>query len=137
MQYRTKVFASGVDVTGDSVITMSETGKFNIAFSAQLLNPTGVDVIFTIWLRDKNGDVAWSSTDVPIGTSKFNNIRVAAWNFFVDATAGDTYQVMIAVDSVGNKCASQNICPEIYAGDATNTTAPKIPSLILTVNQVG
>lgn len=137
LRYKVQQFARGISVVDNSRITMANQGKYNIAFSAQLANPTGSDAVFTIWLRDKNGDVPWSSTDVPIGSSKFNNIRVAAWNFFVNADEGDSYQIMIAVDTVGTKCASQNVCPLVYAGAATNAAAPQIPSLILTVNQVG
>jgi hypothetical protein len=55
-----------------------------------------------------------------------NAKQVAAWNFFVDAAANDYFEIMwYSLDSK----------VQITANIAT--TRPAIPSIILTVNQVG
>lgn len=89
----------------------------------------------TLWLS-KNGSsaagwVVWSSTDIRLGTSTDTERVVAAWNFFVDASAGDRFTLMVAADDAG---------VTIDAGASENSGVaglPQIPSTILTVNQVG
>lgn len=131
----TTVFASGVSVVDNYKITFSQAGKFNIAFSSQLLSTSNQRRYVTIWLS-KNGIASsnWlteTSTDVILGTAVTDERAVAAWNFFVDAQAGDYFVLMIVANG-------SNVT--IHGGTSLNTSPagiPQIPSTILTVNQVG
>ena len=129
------LFASGVSILDNYKISISNTGKYNIAFSTQIINNANGRRNLTIWLS-KNGTTStnWvpeTSTDIVVGTSLDTERVVAAWNFFVDATAGDYYVLMIVA-------SDSNV--SIYGGQTLNTIPagiPEIPSTILTVNQVG
>lgn len=129
---------NGISISNSSRITMLTSGKYNIAFSLQLLynpgNTSTVNVV-SIWLRKNGNDVPWSSTDLYlVPTSKGSAVRaVAAWNFFVSAAGSDYWQLMITADEPTTT---------IYAGapdplSPTDFSRPSIPSTILTVNQVG
>ena len=122
---------NGVSVTNGSRITMTSAGKYNLAFSLQLRNGANQARTITIWLRKNGADVAFTSTDLFLGTSVTAEKYVAAWNFLADASAGDYFELMIETSNTG---------VELFAGDSVNVAAPtppKIPSTILTVNQVG
>ena len=129
------VFSSGVSIVDGYKIQLSQAGKYSIAFSSQLWNRDNARRTVTIWLT-KNGiaQANWvpeTSTDLVIGTSVDAERAVAAWNFFVDAQAGDFYALMIVAsgDDV-----------DLHGAASLNTTPvgiPQIPSTILTVNQVG
>lgn len=124
------VFASGISIAEGSKITMANTGKYNIAFSIQVQKTdNGTDGV-AVWLRKNGNDVPWTNTDVALIGSDARS--VLAWNFFVDAAAGDNYQLMIGSYGTGTivKILSTN-----SAG--TSPTRPQIPGTILTVNQVG
>lgn len=133
----TTVFASGVSIqdAGRNEITMAAAGRYSIAFSLQLFNSSNSRRIVSVWLS-KNGTsptnwVANSSTDLYLGSSIDAERAVAAWNFFVDAAAGDRYSLMIAADGAD---------VSLLAGPSAVTNPsgiPAIPSTILTVNQVG
>lgn len=112
-----------VTLVDSSRITFTESGKYNIQFSAQLeqLNSQGV---VNIWLKKNNSDVALSNTKVNVSAN--DPYRVAAWNFFIDAAANDYYQIMWSSNS-----------PHTILESATYAPHPQIPSVILTVNQVG
>ena len=131
----TTAFASGVSIVDNYKITFSQAGKFNIAFSSQILNAANQRRYVTIWLS-KNGilQANWlpeTSTDLVLGTTTTDERSVAAWNFFVDAQAGDYFVLMITAN--GDRVT-------IHGGTSLNTSPagiPQIPSTILTVNQVG
>lgn len=131
----TTQFAQGVSIAGGSEVTMAAAGKYNIAFSLQLLNSATARRTVTLWLS-KNGTaqsnwLPWTSTDIYLGTTADTERSVAAWNFFVDASAGDRYILMIAANGTS---------VSVFAGSSENTSPaglPLIPSTILTVNQVG
>ena len=109
---------------------MAAAGKYNIAFSLQLFNSVNARPVVTIWLNKNGSPVADSSTDIYLGTSIDTERSVAAWNFFVDAAAGDYFSLMIATNGTG---------VSIYGDTSVNAGAgaPAIPSTIVTVNQVG
>jgi hypothetical protein len=130
MLLRNQDFATGISIVNNSQITMANPGKYNIAFSVQLSKTNGSSQDIVIWLRDKNGDVAWSATRMTIqgNTQKL----VAAWNFFVNASSGDYYQVMWA--SADSSVQLEALPALASAGGMP--AIPGIPSVILTVNQV-
>lgn len=121
-------FARGVSVLSGSQITMASEGMYNIAFSIQLLNSVNTRPVVTIWLNKNGSPVADTATDVYLGTAIDTERSVAAWNFFVDAEAGDYFSLMIVTNGTG---------VSVFGGASANVGAPAIPSTILTVNQVG
>jgi hypothetical protein len=131
----TTAFANGVSIVDGYKITFSQVGKFNIAFSSQIYNSSNSQRAIVIWLS-KNGvdSPSWvpeSSTDLYLGKDSLTERDVAAWNFSVNATAGDYYVLMAATNGDG---------VAIY-GDVSAITSPAgipmIPSTILTVSQIG
>lgn len=127
-------FANGVSIAGGSKITFAKDGKFNIAFSSQLIKEDNGDDVISIWLcTGSNGgpcnNVAWSNTDVLFSGAGARH--VAAWNFFVEAVSGDYFQLMISSSGTTLKT-------KILSAPAQSAPArPEIPGTILTVNQVG
>jgi hypothetical protein len=122
------VFSNGVRIVDGTKITFDHPGIYNIQFSAQMEKSTGGSDPVDIWLSYKGNRVPVTDTQFQLGTTKR---FVAAWNFFVNVTAGDYYEIM---------WMSPDITQDILAtGERTvnGVTIPAIPSLILTVNQVG
>ena len=115
-----------------SRISFTSPGIYNIAFSAQHLRVQGGSSTgMTIWLQRNGVNVDWTATDE---FSESNSVRqVAAWNFFVPVTCTngvcDYYELAWSAD---------DLYVEIIAEPArTGPDRPGIPSIILTVNQVG
>lgn len=126
MTFNTTNLSSGVSVVSNSRITVANSGIYNIQFSAQLQKTSGGDDAIDIWLS-KNGNNV-SNTNTRIVLSANPAYEVAAWNFLVDAAAGDYYQLY---------WSSSDTTMELHAAAAgTNPTRPAIPSVILTVTQV-
>ena len=123
-KFDTTDFNSGVSIVSTSQIKMTNAGKYNIVFSAQMeKTDSGTDTI-EIWLK-KNGSNQ-SNTNTKFYLVGNGAKAVASWNFFVDAAANDYYQIFwYSADS------AVRVLAEI-AG-----TRPAIPSIIMTVNQVG
>ena len=126
-------FANGVSMIDNYKISLSQSGKYNIAFSSQLYNSSNQERLVVIWLS-KNGIASsnWieaSSTDLYLGKDTLSERAVAAWNFFVEAMPGEYYVLMIATNGAG---------VSIYGDPVTSPPGiPLIPSTILTVNQIG
>ncbi len=128
-------FASGVSIADQYKITFSQRGKYNIAFSSQILNSANSRRVVTIWLS-KNGiaEANWvpnSSTDLVAGKDQESERVVAAWNFFVEAEANDFYVLMVTSDNDGVSLYGNSSFNLLPAG------IPHIPATIVTVNQVG
>ena len=136
MKFGNTDLSNGVSITNDgsgnpTLITTANAGKYNIQFSAQMVSTTGnSSTRATIWLR-KNG------TDVPSSASYIsfpgNSVYiVAAWNFLVDASAGNTFQLAWHIDS-----NVDNAVTLAYEPAGVTPVHPDIPSIILTVTQIG
>lgn len=122
-------FASGISVENDSEITISRTGVYNIQFSAQFSRGGGGGGYSTVevWLSKNGTNVPETNTQLNIPHS--GSKAVAAWNFLVQATADDYYELY---------WSSSDTSVELwYAAAGTNPTRPETPSIILTVCQVG
>lgn len=121
-------FAQGVSIVSGSRVTFSNAGKYNVAFSLQLLNTSNSRHVVTIWLSKNGQNVAWSAGQIRLGTNTDTERAIAAWNYFVDAAANDYVQIFATADTA-------------TLGDvvvlADENANPQIPSTILTVNQVG
>jgi hypothetical protein len=122
-------FSDGVSIVGGSEITFTTLGKYNIAFSAQIIKTGGTATNIWIWLRHNGVDVPDSATVLEMGNN--NLYLVAAWNFFIDVdTSPQQFELMWYTPSTH---------VSIGAISDANTPAgvPGVPSIILTVNKVG
>ena len=124
---RTTDLSSGVSIVDDTKITVDDTGVYNIAFSAQLTKTDGGTDTIYLWLRTNGIDVPDSNTALVLtgGGAK----QVAAWNFVVPLGAGQHATLMWA--------SADSAAQIVYVSDAATPYGPAIPSVILTVNQVG
>lgn len=110
----------GVQKTTDKIY-ISQTGIYNIQFSAQLDKTGGGNTSVYIWMR-KNG------TDIPYSASKMviagpNDEKVAAWNWIL---------TLIESDYIELAWSSPDTNTVILAA-APSGAVPGIPSVIVTV----
>jgi hypothetical protein len=138
VKFSTLNFRTGVNVIPDSggqptLIQMAATGRYDIQFSFQFENADNTAELVYVWLR-KNGentpdDIPDSNTiiSVPAKHGSTPGKCVAAWNFFVEANAGDFFQLAWATAD------ATNVSMPYYAATGF---CPATPSAILTVNQV-
>ena len=83
--------ADGVTLASGSHLVVPNTGKYNLQFSAQLQNTDNAQNDVTIWFRINGVDVPNSATQITVPARKSAGIygfAVAAWNIFLDMTAG-------------------------------------------------
>jgi hypothetical protein len=125
--YQTTDMSQDVHIGGinNDQIVIDRTGKFNIAFSAQFHQINSSAYVY-IWLAKNGTAVPWTNSRIMIAANTPEVI--AAWNFFVDATAGDYYEL---------RWSSTSSQTQVYAMTNLTGTKPNVPSMILTVNQVG
>lgn len=130
MKFGQTDISNGVSIGGvnNTQITIANDGVYNIAFSAQL-HQTNSQGVIQIWLN-KNG-APMTNTNTKMHITSNNPFYVAAWNLLVDADADDYFELMWSSDS-----ANTVLEHEAQTGSGP-TLKPAIPSVILTVNQVG
>lgn len=119
---------TGVLLQNNSQIKMLNTGKYNIAFSAQM-HQTASSGVVNVWLSKNGTPVADSNTRFDIAAN--NPYMVAAWNFFVNAAANDYYEI------VWSSSDNHTVLEAVPASGSGATLHPAVPSVILTVNQIG
>lgn len=132
MTFNSTDIADGVTLVSGSRLTVPVTGTYNVQFSAQFENIENTQEIVTIWFRVNGVDVPNSATNITIPSRKTSNIygyAVASWNIFLDLTANQYVEIMWlpAIASVTLQALPAGVSPAY----------PAIPSVIVTVNQVG
>jgi hypothetical protein len=124
-------FNNGVSVGLDglsnyTLFSVTESGVYNVQFSAQLSRVTGGSAqVISIWLRKNGTDVPNSATHVSMQANAGK--LVAAWNFFVDINTTDKIQIMWSQNGAINLLAET---PDLALPH------PAIPSVIVTINQL-
>lgn len=126
--YNNTDWQTGVLLQNSSQIKMLSAGKYNIAFSAQLYQTNNTGNV-NIWLNKNGSPMANTNTKVTMNSN--NHYLVAAWNFFVDAAADDYYELIWSSSSTHTSIQYD------AAATINGNVHPAIPSIILTVNQVG
>lgn len=128
MSFSVTDISKGVSMSGSfsDMIKITNAGVYNIQFSAQLDKTDSQNATAYIWLARTGSDVAVTNTGVTLGGGTGDS-AVAAWNFFVSASANDWYQLKWG--------ATRNNVRLLY--NAAPAVGPAIPSIILTVNKVG
>ena len=123
--YNQTDLSNGVSIASNSQITIANPGVYNLQFSAQLQKNTGGSDLIDLWLSKNGSNVPWTNTTSILTDNP--GYSVAAWNFLVQATGGDYYELY---------WHSTDTSVTIHAGaSGTNPTRPAIPSVILTVTQ--
>jgi hypothetical protein len=137
--------SAGVYIDDDNQATPKKTcisftaaGIYNIQFSAQL-DRTGNGTDTANFFLRKNGsthaaNVARSNTTVTVSGNANAAKTVAAWNFVVDATTDDYYQLVWS----GTSTQLRLLAVAAVAGTAPNyyDKVPATPSIILTVTKI-
>jgi hypothetical protein len=124
---RQEQFNNGFSIGANSRITAANTGLYNLQFSLQLHNRGGGGSGTTaeIWFVKNGLAVPYSNTRVAVNTN--SPYIVSAWNYFDQLNTGDYLQIYWATDNA-------NITLENNTGAMGG---PAIPSVIVTINQVG
>lgn len=130
MKFGTTAISRGISIAGGTKITMSRAGTYNIQFSAMFANPEATAYAVSFWLKKNNNNVAATNTNltVPGKHGEVSGKAVGIVNFFVDAVAGDYFEIMWSTPQA-------TITIEHLAAQ-TSPTRPVTPSVILTVNEV-
>jgi hypothetical protein len=116
------------DASGNPTkIMCMQKGIYNIQFAAQFRHTGGGSPNVDIWLKKNGNDVEYTNTRVKLQGS--DDYLLASWNYFQKIETSTDY-IQIYWYSVDNGVT-------IYSENITLTpTRPKIPSVILTVNQI-
>lgn len=113
----------GVSIgTPTSRVYVDRSANYNIQFSLQLYSSSSSAKIVTIWLRVNGVNVDDSATNL----SMAGGSAVAAWNFVINLTAGDYFELMWSADSTTVSIQSS----------AASAPRPAIPGVILTVTSL-
>lgn len=128
MSFSTTDFSYGISISGSgkNLIKIDNTGIYDIQFSAQLDKTTSTNATVYIWLAKNGSNVPDSNTGVTLGGGA-NDSAVAAWNFYISASAGDYYELRYG--------ATRDNTRILY--NPSPSVGPAIPSVILTVGRIG
>jgi len=119
---------NGVSIANNSQITFPKEGVYNVAFSAQFNKTGGSAYDIYIWLKIGNTNVPDSATWLQMANN--NDYLVAAWNFLIPIqTAGDYCEIFWYTASSNVQIA--------HIDTGLPSGVPNVPSVIVTVNQVG
>ena len=124
VRFNTTDFSQGHYIRNNTEIVANTTGVYNYQFSIQLTSTSSSQHNAYIWIRKNNVDVPNTATILSFGANK--QYGVAAWNFFVDMSAGDHVHLMWAVDDTRISIAAP----------AATAFCPAVPSVILTVSAI-
>jgi hypothetical protein len=105
-------------------VYVTQTGVYNIQFSAQLDQTGGGNTHFDIWIRVNGQNVPYSATKVVIAGP--NDEKVAAWNWVLTLKANDYFEIAWASPSTD----------AILLAEVATGNVPEIPSVIITVTWV-
>jgi hypothetical protein len=130
MEFDTVIENHGITIEDNVRVVFSESGLYNIQFSAQLLNPDSQEHNVSIWLARNGVNEPDSCTDitVPKKHGSFNGAAVPAWNFYYRAQKDEYFRLMWSSAS-----------DQVYIAGLPERTAPVrpvTPSIILTVHKV-
>lgn len=125
-------FMNGCTNDGTDGIHVLQSGIYNYQFSVQFSNADNNTIHSAwIWLRKNGEDIAATASkfDIPGKHGTPNGYLIAACNFFVQLTAGDTIEMWAAVDNV-------NVTMYAAAAQTVPFAMPAIPSVVATLSFV-
>lgn len=94
--FNTTDISDGITLVSGSQITVPNTGKYNLQFSAQFKNTTNAQEDATVWLRINGVDLANSATQYTVPARKSAGIfgySVSSLTFLLDLNANDYVQI--------------------------------------------
>jgi hypothetical protein len=123
--FNTTDLSQGVFLSTTSRVMVDTEGVYNFDTSFQLDKTAGGTAIFDFWFRLNGVDVTDSASRIRV---QGNNAEVfSSLNYFFDLKANDYVELMFSVDDLSLELTS-------FAASAPH---PGIPSIILTVNNIG
>ena len=128
MNLGTVDFSQNLSLVTGTKITIVDTGIYNLQFSAQYENRHNGEHDINIWLMKNNAHVDNTNTliEIPKANGGDYGQVVAAWNFLINATSGEQYELYW-------KCTSTSVWLINYAA---NGAIPATPSVITTVTKI-
>jgi hypothetical protein len=128
MKFNTIDSSHNVNIVSGSRLSVSNTGLYNVQFSAQLNTTANESVDFSIWFAMTGSIIPNSNTDFSIEKINGGGYAVAALNFLTPITAGDYIELYYSKTTASGRILSQGI--------RSNPTRPSTPSVIVTLTQV-
>jgi hypothetical protein len=125
MTYSNIDLSSGITLVSQSRMTVSQDGRYNIQFSAQLDKTNSSNSIVYIWLKENGGDLPQTNTGVALFGGA-NEAAVASWNWLINATSGSYYEIAWSATN-DNAFIQYDPAPPI---------GPAVPSVIVTIDQI-
>ena len=126
MKLNSTVTSFGVSVVSGSRIKFDYAGAYNIQYSAQFDKTDAGNDDVDVWLSYTGSNVPCSNTQITLAG---NNAKyVGAWNWVVNANAGDYCEIMWYSADTNLRILS--------IGTQSAPARPEIPSVIVTVSQV-
>ena len=124
-------FLNGCTNDGTDGIHVDHSGIYNYQFSVQLRNTNTQIHSAWIWLRVNGVDVAGTGSkfDVTASHGGVDGFVIAACNFYVQISAGDTVEMWAAVDDVA-------VTFDATAASTSPFAMPSIPSVVATLTFV-
>jgi len=125
-------YSKNVTVVGNSRITFTEIGKYNIQWSAQFDNSDNQEHDVSVWLKYNGVNVAGSTGLVAVVASHggISGHAIPSWNFIVDvANNGDYYEFYWSSPSV-------NVTIKTFPTQ-TNPVRPSTASVVITAQHIG
>jgi hypothetical protein len=115
----------GVNIIGDTRITVTQAGIYNVQFSAQIYRTSGgTSQHIDIWLRKNGTDVPSSNTRLNVNANAI--YQVGAWNWFIKLGIGEHIEIFWM--------PSASTIQLQY--EAPTTNHPATPSVIATINRI-
>jgi len=124
--------AIGISITSANRVLFANAGTYSLTFSIQITNLANSVHKAIFWVKKNGVDYADSATEIDLQPRKASgnpNRQVLTINYVATAAAADYVQVFWAGDS------TQLTVEALPAG--TTPVSPAVPSIILTVVQVG
>jgi hypothetical protein len=118
-----------IDPTYNTRVVFDIPGRYNIQFSAQLLNYTTAEDEVVMWFRKDGADIAFSAGVVTVPKKHANGpgSGIVSWNLIVDITAAAQYLELVMTSATGN-----TVVATYPPGVAPAAVHPASPSIILT-----
>lgn len=129
---------SGVDMANaNTQVVFSDPGVYNLQFSAQLASTDNKPDQVSIWFRQNGTDIADSASvvTVPARHAGGDGAAIPAWNYFVTTTTPNEY-VEIMWFTLNETKVTLRSDPAANLIVGTSPPIPRIPSTILTVDQI-
>ena len=118
---------SNCSIQSGSQLLISQSGTYNLQFSAQIENSDNAEHNAWFWIRKNGADIAQSATKYTVIKRGAN---VAALTFNITSNGSDYYQIMCAVDDTTLTLPS-------YAANSQGFPSPAIPAVIVNLIPVG